>query len=372
MEQQSGAGGWDSRMKQPAPKPGQMRLWTFQSLAHGADFISFFRWRTCWIGTEIYWHGLNDYSNEPNRRLKELTVIQQDFKKLTEIAGSYYQAKVALIKDYDNLWDGEQDKWHGPIDEFSDNGWFTAAELMHTPLDFLYLQNNTKKTSLEELSQYALLIYPHATILTEETAKLLKAYVEQGGVLIMGARTGYKDQYGRCPMQPMPGYAADICGVKVVDYTHLGPNDDEQYAIWDNEEIETPVFNDILEALEGANVLATFKGNYYDGAPALVANKVGKGTAYYYGAGFSAKTAEVFLRKLGFASPYSNMIDLPKEAELAVRTKDNQQYLFVLNYMAYDIEIHIKQPMMELLSSNTVDGKTKLEKYGVMVLKRLI
>jgi beta-galactosidase len=299
-------------------------------------------------------------------------VIQQDFKKLTEIAGSYYQAKVALIKDYDNLWDGEQDKWHGPIDEFSDNGWFTAAELMHTPLDFLYLQNNTKKTSLEELSQYALLIYPHATILTEETAKLLKAYVEQGGVLIMGARTGYKDQYGRCPMQPMPGYAADICGVKVVDYTHLGPNDDEQYAIWDNEEIETPVFNDILEALEGANVLATFKGNYYDGAPALVANKVGKGTAYYYGAGFSAKTAEVFLRKLGFASPYSNMIDLPKEAELAVRTKDNQQYLFVLNYMAYDIEIHIKQPMMELLSSNTVDGKTKLEKYGVMVLKRLI
>jgi beta-galactosidase len=54
MEQQSGPGGWDFRIKQPAPKPGQMRLWTFQSIAHGADFISYFRWRTCWIGTEIY------------------------------------------------------------------------------------------------------------------------------------------------------------------------------------------------------------------------------------------------------------------------------------------------------------------------------
>jgi beta-galactosidase len=368
MEQQSGAGGWDSRMKQPAPKPGQMRLWTFQSLAHGADFISYFRWRTCWIGTEIYWHGLNDYSNQPNRRLKELSVVRDDFKKLSEIAGSLYEAKIALVKDYDNLWDGEQDKWHGPIDNFSDNGWFTAAQLTHTPLDFLYLQN---KTSLEDLNKYELLIYPHATILTEEKAKLLKAYVQQGGVLIMGARTGYKDEYGRCPMHPMPGFASEICGVKVVDYTHLSAADDEEYSIWEEEEIEAPIFNDILEAIDGAKVLATFKGNYYDGAPSLVSNNIGKGTAYYYGAGFSANTAEIFLRKLGFACPYSSILDLPREAELAIRKKDEQDYMFILNYMSHSIEINIKQPMLNLLSGKEVNGKTELEKYGVMVLKKI-
>lgn len=371
MEQQSGAGGWDSRMKQPSPKPGQMRLWTFQSLAHGADFISYFRWRTCWIGTEIYWHGLNDYSNQPNRRLKELERVRDDFEKLTEIAGSKYESKVALIKDYDNIWDGEQDKWHGPIDSFSDDGWFTGAQLTHTPLDFVYLQNATKKTSLEDLGKYELLIYPHATILTEETAKLLKAYVEQGGTLIMGARTGYKDQYGRCPMHPMPGFASEICGVKVVDYTHLGPGDEEEYSIWDGEEIEAPIFNDILEAIDGAKVLATFNGNYYDGSPALVENKLGKGTAYYYGAGFSPNTAAVFLRKLGFTGPYSSLVELPKEAELAVRRKDNQDYVFVLNYMAHSIEVNIKEPMINLLSGNELAGKIELEKYGVMVLKKL-
>jgi beta-galactosidase len=370
MEQQSGAGGWDSRMKQPSPKPGQMRLWTFQSLAHGADFISYFRWRTCWIGTEIYWHGLNDYSNQPNRRLKELEAVRDDFKNLTEIAGSSYQANVALIKNYDNIWDGEQDKWHGPIDNFSDDGWFTGAQLTHTPLDFLYLQNGTRKTSLGDLSKYELLIYPHATILTEETAKLFKAYVEQGGTLIMGARTGYKDEYGRCPMHQMPGFASEICGVKVVDYTHLGPGDEEEYSIWEGEEIEAPIFNDILEVVDGAKVLATFKGNYYDGAPSLVENKLGKGTAYYYGAGFSPMTAEVFLRKLGFAGPYSNLLELPKEAELAVRRKDNDDYVFILNYMSYSIEVNIKEPMINLLSGNQIQGKTELEKYGVMVLKK--
>lgn len=370
MEQQSGPGGWDARMKQPAPKPGQMRLWTYQSVAHGADFISYFRWRTCWIGTEIYWHGLNDYSNEPNRRLKELSVIGDEFNKINEITGAYYKAEIALVKDYDNIWDGEQDKWHGPLDDFSDNGWFTAAQLTHTPMDFLYLQHNKgSQTTLEDLQNYKLLIYPHATILTEETANLLKAYVEQGGTLIMGSRTGYKDQFGRCPMRPMPGFASEICGVKVVDYTHLGPGDDEEYVDWDGEIIEAPVFNDILVAKEGAKVLATFKGNYYDGEPALVSNSLDKGTAYYFGAGFSEKTAEIFLRKLGFAKPYQNIIDVPKEVEIAIRRNKDHDYIFVLNYLAQSVEVDIKEPMTNLLTGDELVGNYELEKYGVLVLK---
>lgn len=372
MEQQSGAGGWDTRMKQPMPKPGQMRLWTFQSIAHGADFISFFRWRTSWIGNEIYWHGLNDYSNEPNRRLAELEIIHKEVKQLSVLAGTHYKAKAAYVKDYSNEWDGEQDQWHGPLDNYSDENWYAAAQLTHTPMDFVYLRDSSyHKTSLEDLCDYDLLIYPHATILTEETASLLRSYVEQGGTLIMGARTGYKDEYGRCPMYPMPGFASDLCGVKVVDYTHLGPADDPEQAVWTDgsqDIMDAPLFNDILEAKEGAVVLAHFKGNYYDGAPALVANQIGKGTAYYYGAGFSIQTARTFLTKLGFAETYRDLIELPEEAELAVRQSSTKQYLFVLNYMNYPIEVNLKKTMQNLLDSNILEGKVSVEPYGVLVL----
>ena len=82
MEQQSGPGGWDFKMLQPMPKPGQMRLWTMQSVAHGADYVSYFRWRTCGYGTEMYWHGLNDYGNKPNRRLAELKGVAGEFAAL--------------------------------------------------------------------------------------------------------------------------------------------------------------------------------------------------------------------------------------------------------------------------------------------------
>lgn len=55
MEQQAGAGGSSTRRPR-RPKPGQMMLWAMQSIAHGADYVSFFRWRTVTYGPEMYWH----------------------------------------------------------------------------------------------------------------------------------------------------------------------------------------------------------------------------------------------------------------------------------------------------------------------------
>ena len=50
MEQQAGPGGWE--MVGMAPRPGELRLWAYQAIAHGADAIIFFRWRTARFGTE--------------------------------------------------------------------------------------------------------------------------------------------------------------------------------------------------------------------------------------------------------------------------------------------------------------------------------
>ena len=78
MEQQAGGGGWINRMEMPAPRPGQLALWAMQSVAQGADYLSFFRWRTCAFGTEMYWHGILDYDNRDNRKLAEV----KEFGKL--------------------------------------------------------------------------------------------------------------------------------------------------------------------------------------------------------------------------------------------------------------------------------------------------
>lgn len=94
MEQQSGANGWTTRMEGPAPRPGQLALWAMQSVAHGADFISFFRWRTCTVGTEIYWHGILDYDNRDNRKLTEVKDFYQKFRTLDPVCGAEHAAAI--------------------------------------------------------------------------------------------------------------------------------------------------------------------------------------------------------------------------------------------------------------------------------------
>lgn len=48
---------------------------------------------------------------------------------------------------------------------------FAAAQLTHTPMDFVYL---TEQTRQEELGKYEVLFYPHAVILTKERMELLE------------------------------------------------------------------------------------------------------------------------------------------------------------------------------------------------------
>ena len=42
----------------PVPKPGMVRLWTWEALAHGADVVSYFRWRQAVSGQEQMHAGL--------------------------------------------------------------------------------------------------------------------------------------------------------------------------------------------------------------------------------------------------------------------------------------------------------------------------
>ena len=368
MEQQSGANGWNTRMEAPAPKPGQMTLWALQSIAHGADYVSFFRWRTCTMGTEIYWHGILDYSNRDNRRLAELADIYRKTQAIAAVAGSAYEARFAVLKDYDNVWDARLDRWHERVERVSEAGIFQAAQLTHTPMDYRYIRDDS---DLETLQKYPVLFYPHAVILTEARAALLEAYVEAGGILVLGCRTGYKDRTGKCPMCALPGLLRELSGADVTDYTFVGPDDGRIIALWDGEEIEAAVFNDILEPLDGAEVLGTYRGNYYAGKAALIRRKQGAGAVYYFGGAFNRDTAQVFLTRLGLAEPYADVIEAPPVCELAVRRAlrrgTDRAYYFALNYGKQPAVLHLKKELTDLYTGAPCSGAVELPPYGTAV-----
>lgn len=366
MEQQSGGGGWTSRMEMPAPRPGQLTLWAMQSVAQGADFISFFRWRTCAFGTEMYWHGILDYDGRDNRKLAEVKDFISKMKTLDPVCGAENAAGFALLKDYDNIFDSETDIWHRRIASASEKEIFAASELNHTPYNIVYMK---EETELAELAAYKVLVYPHPFIMSEKRAEVLKQYVANGGTLIVGCRSGLKDMNGKCVMLPQPGLLQELTGTDVRDFTYTSPNEDDIYAVWDGGKIMTPVFNDVLTPLPGTEVLAAYGNGYYKGEAALTRHAYGKGQVLHLGSTF---TREGFARILDYAGalePFREIVTAPSDVEVVLREKDGQRFLFVLNFMAEERTITLHKPGTLLYTGETVQGEVTLPAFGTAVYR---
>lgn len=367
MEQQSGANGWSSSTLAPAPKPGQMMLWTMQSVAHGADYVSFFRWRTATIGTEIYWHGILDYDNCDNRKLAEVTQIYRRMQAMKELAGAEYVAELGYVRDYDNNFDAQYDVWHGHIAYESELELFVAAQENHTPMDSVYLLDST---TVDDLKKYKVLVYPHPEILTARRVELLEAYVRQGGTLIIGARTGQKEEHGHCVMMQMPGLLAPLTQTVVREYTLVGPGDDPVYMSWNGRKVFAGKFHDIL-AVNGADakVLAVYDGDYYSGEPVLTETRVENGRILHFGGTFTRENVRELISYTGILEPYTQFIKAPKECEIALRRKGSRTYLFVLNYMSHQVEVELQCGMTDVDSGNRVSRTVTLPAYGTKVFR---
>jgi len=103
MEQTAGPCGWGSFGRNPWP--GEIRKIAYQQLAHGSDGQIWFRWRTCTVGREQYWHGLLGHDGRPLRRYDEAAQTAREFRKLEDrLRGTTVVSDVAILYDYDNLW----------------------------------------------------------------------------------------------------------------------------------------------------------------------------------------------------------------------------------------------------------------------------
>ncbi len=311
----------------------------------------------------MYWHGILDYSGRENRRLAEVRKIGESLPALQPLAGSRYEARVAVLNDYDNRFDSELDRWHGRLSEASEKGLFTALTLTHTPCDYVYLPE-----ALEELKRYPVLFYPHPCIMTEERARILTDYVRDGGTLIVGCRAGYKDERGQAVSEKLPGLLTELLGVDVPEYGLLPP--EEPAPISEPGGYEAAVFLDEAVPLgKEAEALEAWTAPSGERTPALISHPFGKGETWYYASVFTEETVRKLLSHLHAAEPYGELIEAPEQVEIAVRVKGEERFLFALNYGRTEETVVLKEPMRALLTGEIQQGSVTLPKYGAMVWK---
>lgn len=100
MEQQPGPVNWAPY--NPAPLPGMVRLWSWEAFAHGAEVVSYFRWRQAPFAQEQMHAGLHRPDDEPAPALAEATLVAREIQNLPEV--DTVQSEVALIFDYPSEW----------------------------------------------------------------------------------------------------------------------------------------------------------------------------------------------------------------------------------------------------------------------------
>ncbi|MEY4239515.1 MAG: hypothetical protein RL339_2116, partial [Pseudomonadota bacterium] len=100
IEQQPGPVNWSAH--NPAPLPGMVRLWTLEAMAHGAELVSYFRWRQFPKAQEQHHAGLLRPDNSAAPGLAEAQQVANELAQLG--AAGEPPRKVALVFAYDADW----------------------------------------------------------------------------------------------------------------------------------------------------------------------------------------------------------------------------------------------------------------------------
>lgn len=238
MEQQPGDVNWPPDC--PQPGEGAMRLWAHHAVAHGADAVLYFRWRRCREGQEQYHAGLRKQDGSADRGYDDAATAAGELADLdpgradASVGLDHVDAPVALLHDYEDWWAIDAQPHASAFDYWEHaRTYYRALRARGVAVDVVHPD--------ADLSSYAAVVAPALHLADDALAAHLRSFVEGGGELLLGARSGVKDRYNKLPDELAPGPFAELAGVRVDQHesfpaevplsVHLG---DETYdaSVW--------------------------------------------------------------------------------------------------------------------------------------------
>jgi len=256
MEQQPGPVNW--AIWNPSPRDGMVRLWAWEALAHGAEVVSFFRWRQAPFAQEQMHAGLNRPDNVLDTGGKEAEATAG------ELASDWWRAikdrpmqpaQVALVFDYDTAWHHEIQPQGRSFSYLAlVFTWYTALRRHGVDVDIV--------PPGRDLRSYKAVFVPSLQHVTPEAHK---AFAACSGQVVFGIRTGAKTASFQIPRNLPPGPLQDLLPVKVTRVESLRPGLVRELR-WRNRAYACGTWIERLEVDASAGV----QGSFASGDPAIV------------------------------------------------------------------------------------------------------
>jgi beta-galactosidase len=364
LEQQVGPLGWELLR---TPRRGQLRLHAYQAIAHGAEALVFFRWRTARFGTEQHWHGIVDHDGEPRRRYLEVRSLADELRRLDgALAGHCHVAQVAVLHDYDSRFALEGQPTNPALHyEETIRRHYEGLRRLGLGADVV--------SPAADLTRYRLVVAAGLYVIDPELATRLSAYVEAGGLLVLAPRTAVKDRWNALPERRLPAWLDELAGLEIVDYASVGADARVAFA-WEDADAPDGEFTGWWEELEltGALALARYRGGEFAGTAAVAERGVGAGRVVYVaGAATEATLADLYRRLAAHAE--LDVLELPDGVEaVPVGGAAGPALMFVLNHTDDEVLVDLGAARWrELLDGRDVDGALALPPFGVALVSAL-
>lgn len=359
MEMNAGPSGWGTFGRNP--RPGELRLVALQQVAHGADGLVWFRWRTCTAGREQYWHGLLGHDGRPLRRYREAAQTANDFHKLEKlIEGTTVKADVAILYDYDSLWATRIQP------SFSGNDYQAGLRRYQQALVRAGVNVDLVSTA-DDLGGYRLVIAPQLYVLPDAVARKLDAYVKAGGVLLADLRTGVKDESGLCHARTLPGLLSKCMGIEIEEYGAI--SDSTPIIGWGERDLHACQYADWVIP-KSADKLAGYSDWHLKPYAAVTRNAYGKGFGYYLGTVIrESEFYDELIAAIIKTARVRNVFKPPVGVEVSMREGQGRKFLFLMNESEEAKTLPVPVGKLEVLSGLKTGAELTLPRFGIAVIQ---
>jgi beta-galactosidase len=361
METQPGAVNWHSVNN--FLNKGEVRAMAWQAVGHGADAIGYWQWRSALNGQEQYHGTLLGADGQPVPLYEEIQQIGADFAKTeATLRDTKPVSEVALLQSYDSRWAIEFQQHTEKYNQIAIlRNYYAALHKLSQSVDVV--------NPYDKLDHYKLVVAPSLNVIPEDLANHLRDYVQNGGHLVLGPRSGMKDQYDALLPQRQPGYLVDVLGGRVEQYYALeadvpvsGSWGSGTASVWAEQlKASSPETKPLAEYGES--------NGWLDHQPSVLTHSFGKGTITYIGAVLDEKTmataAEWMTKQSGVTAAFG---PVPDGIEVCRRESDGKRVFVLVNFLRTPQHVVLPRSMKALLLGSGDVSSVDLPGYGVEVL----
>ncbi len=351
-------------------RPGVMRLWSYQAVAHGADTVMFFQMRRS-IGACEKYHGavIDHAGHEHTRVFREIAELGGELEKIGALTlGARTDAKAAIVFDWDNWWATDYSAGPSVNLHYCDEilNYYKAFHNLNIPVDIIGVG--------DDISGYSLVVAPLLYMVKSGYDEKLRRFVQNGGHFLTTFFSGYVDEHDLVTVGGYPGRLRDILGIWVEEEDAL-PEDAANSFTYQGTSYPAVLICDLLHT-EGAEALCFYEKDFYAGMPVLTRNSFGKGVSYYMAArsnaDFYLHLIDDLSREAGIEPLADLIMEKPGLIEVTKRQNANGSFLFFLNHDTEEHDIPLTCSGTDLLTDALFQTGDilKLPAKGVAILWR--